>query len=127
MAFAGILNITVALMACQDFNHKDFFTKVSLAGKSTDDIKKVFSVIDQDRSGFIEEDEIKLLLQTFCPSARALTKAESVVFLQANDCDGDGKIGFAGEANVQLYRKKNFICNLSRIPRFHMNVNLPKT
>lgn len=45
--------------AADSFNHKSFFTKVGLADKSADDLKKAFAVIDQDKSGFIEEDELK--------------------------------------------------------------------
>lgn len=47
------------LVAADSFNHKSFFAKVGLAGKSKDDIVKAFGIIDQDKSGFIEEDELK--------------------------------------------------------------------
>lgn len=45
--------------AADSFNHKTFFGKVGLSGKSDVDVKKAFSVIDQDKSGYIEEDELK--------------------------------------------------------------------
>lgn len=45
--------------AADSFNHKTFFAKVGLSSKSADDVKKAFAVIDQDKSGFIEEDELK--------------------------------------------------------------------
>ncbi|XP_068162144.1 parvalbumin beta-like [Antennarius striatus] len=99
MAFAGILNdadITAALAACQapdSFKHKEFFAKVGLSSKSDADVKKAFEVIDQDKSQFIEEDELKLFLQNFSAAARALTDAETKEFLKAGDSDGDGKIG----------------------------------
>uniref|UniRef100_A0A672K6A6 Parvalbumin n=1 Tax=Sinocyclocheilus grahami TaxID=75366 RepID=A0A672K6A6_SINGR len=73
------------------FSHKAFFAKVGLAAKSSDDVKKAFGIIDQDNSGFIEEDE--LFLQNFKAGARALTDKETKAFLSAGDSDGDGKIG----------------------------------
>lgn len=45
--------------AADSFNHKAFFAKVGLSAKSSDDIKKAFAIIDQDNSGFIEEEELK--------------------------------------------------------------------
>ncbi|XP_046894629.1 parvalbumin beta 3 isoform X1 [Hypomesus transpacificus] len=99
MAFAGVLkdaDIAAALDACKaadSFNYKTFFAKVGLSAKSPEDIKKAFFIIDQDKSGFIEEDELKLFLQTFSAGARALTDAETKAFLKAGDADGDGMIG----------------------------------
>ncbi|XP_069005288.1 parvalbumin 4 [Embiotoca jacksoni] len=99
MAFAGVLqdaDITAALNACKDegkFDHKSFFKTCGMAGKSADDLKKAFGIIDQDQSGFIEEEELKLFLQNFKAGARALSDAETKAFLKAGDSDGDGKIG----------------------------------
>ena len=45
--------------AADSFNYKTFFAKCGLSAKSADEVKKAFFVIDQDKSGFIEEDELK--------------------------------------------------------------------
>ncbi|XP_029015719.1 parvalbumin beta-like [Betta splendens] len=99
MAFSGVLNeaeVKAALDGCSaadSFDYKKFFKACGLAGKTTEDIKKAFAIIDQDNSGFIEEEELKLFLQNFSGSARALTDKETKAFLSAGDSDGDGKIG----------------------------------
>ncbi|XP_070704540.1 parvalbumin beta-like [Pempheris klunzingeri] len=99
MAFAGVLSdadIKAALDGCSaadSFDYKKFFKACGLASKTCDDVKKAFAIIDQDNSGFIEEEELKLFLQNFSGSARALTDKETKAFLAAGDSDGDGKIG----------------------------------
>lgn len=41
------------------FEHKKFFKACGLSGKSDADLKAAFDKIDQDKSGFIEEEELK--------------------------------------------------------------------
>uniref|UniRef100_A0A8D0G291 Parvalbumin n=1 Tax=Sphenodon punctatus TaxID=8508 RepID=A0A8D0G291_SPHPU len=99
MAMTDILSakdIEAALSSCQaadSFNHKAFFSKVGLSKKTPDQVKSVFAILDQDKSGFIEEDELQLFLKNFSSGARVLTAGETKAFLAAGDTDGDGKIG----------------------------------
>lgn len=46
-------------VVADSFDHKKFFEMVGLKAKSPDDVKKVFTVLDADNSGFIEEEELK--------------------------------------------------------------------
>ncbi|XP_075688447.1 parvalbumin alpha isoform X2 [Rhinoderma darwinii] len=81
------------LLTADSFNHKKFFELVGLKAKSKDIMKKVFEILDQDASGFIEEEELCLILKGFTPSGRTLSPKETKDLLNAGDKDGDGKIG----------------------------------
>uniref|UniRef100_A0A8C9U4V2 Parvalbumin n=1 Tax=Scleropages formosus TaxID=113540 RepID=A0A8C9U4V2_SCLFO len=99
MSLASILPaeaIGNAIRECQapeSFCHKKFFQLCGLTSKSPQDVKVIFSILDNDGSGFIEEEELKFFLQRFSPNARILTENETKKFLLAADEDNDGKIG----------------------------------
>ncbi|KAK7798865.1 hypothetical protein U0070_023906 [Myodes glareolus] len=82
-----------AFAAADSFDHKRFFQMVGLKKKSPDDVKKVFHILDKDKSGFIEEDELGFILKGFSSDARDLSAKETKTLLAAGDKDGDGKIG----------------------------------
>uniref|UniRef100_A0AAQ4RIP0 Parvalbumin n=1 Tax=Gasterosteus aculeatus aculeatus TaxID=481459 RepID=A0AAQ4RIP0_GASAC len=103
MSLSSILSadaIDSAIKDCQapdSFCPKKFFQLCGLTKKSPQDVKKVFGILDNDASGFIEEEELKFFLQRFTPGARVLTDKETKAFLCAADDDGDGQIGVDGE------------------------------
>ena len=41
------------------FDYKSFFAQVGLSDRPEVDGQKVFTVLDQDQSGYIEEEELK--------------------------------------------------------------------
>lgn len=49
----------ICVTAADSFEYKTFFKACGLASKSADEVKKAFLIIDQDNSGFIEEEELK--------------------------------------------------------------------
>ncbi|XP_077413209.1 parvalbumin 8 [Vanacampus margaritifer] len=99
MSLSSILSadaIATAIKDCQapeSFCPKKFFQVCGLAKKSPQDVKKVFSILDNDGSGYIEEEELKFFLQRFSSAARVLTDTETKAFLNAADDDSDGRIG----------------------------------
>ncbi|XP_051904174.1 parvalbumin 8 [Hippocampus zosterae] len=99
MSLSSILSadaISNAIKDCQgpeSFCPKKFFQVCGLATKSPQDVKKVFGILDNDGSGYIEEEELKFFLQRFSPTARVLTEKETKNFLSTADEDNDGRIG----------------------------------
>uniref|UniRef100_A0A2K5PG57 Parvalbumin n=1 Tax=Cebus imitator TaxID=2715852 RepID=A0A2K5PG57_CEBIM len=101
MSMTDLLNAedikkAVGAFTADSFDHKKFFQMVGLKKKSADDVKKVFHILDKDKSGFIEEDELGFILKGFSPDARDLSAKETKMLMAAGDKDGDGKIGVDG-------------------------------
>ncbi|XP_034781989.1 parvalbumin 8 [Acipenser ruthenus] len=93
LSAADIANALKDCQAPDSFSPKKFFQLCGLRKKTPKEVTEVFYILDNDQSGFIEEDELKFFLQRFSPSARVLTAAETKAFLKAADDDDDGKIG----------------------------------
>ncbi|KAM3597467.1 uncharacterized protein V6R79_005039 [Siganus canaliculatus] len=99
MSLSSILSADAIDSAIQDckapdsFCPKKFFQMCGLTKKTAQEVKKVFSILDNDGSGYIEEEELKFILQRFCAGARVLTDQETKGFLRAADDDSDGRIG----------------------------------
>uniref|UniRef100_A0A8D0NU74 Parvalbumin n=1 Tax=Sus scrofa TaxID=9823 RepID=A0A8D0NU74_PIG len=92
-------DIAAALLECQDpdtFEPQKFFQTSGLAKMSASQVKDVFRFIDNDQSGYLDEEELKFFLQKFESGARELTESETKSLMAAADNDGDGKIGADG-------------------------------
>ncbi|XP_010872535.1 parvalbumin 8 [Esox lucius] len=88
--------IETALKEClapDSFNCRKFFQQCGLSKKSPAEVKTVFKILDNDNSGYIEEEELKYILQRFSLGARVLTDKETKAFMSACDDDSDGMIG----------------------------------
>ncbi|MEJ1281780.1 oncomodulin [Cricetulus griseus] len=93
-------DIAAALQECQDpdtFEPQKFFQTSGLSKMSASQVKDVFRFIDNDQSGYLDEDELKFFLQKFQSDARELTESETKSLMAAADNDGDGKIGADGD------------------------------
>lgn len=55
----GTNGVKICVPAADSFDYKKFFKACGLASKTAEDVKKAFAIIDQDNSGFIEEEELK--------------------------------------------------------------------
>ncbi|KAF5894136.1 parvalbumin, thymic CPV3-like, partial [Clarias magur] len=79
--------------APESFSTKRFFQLIGLTKKNPEEIREVFRLLDDNNSGFIEEQELKFFLQRFGPGARILTENETKNFMSGLDGNSDGKIG----------------------------------
>lgn len=61
LAFIGLSVTAVCsvLPAPDSFSHKKFFELCGLSSKTPKEVKDVFQILDDDKSGYIEESELK--------------------------------------------------------------------
>ncbi|XP_067912992.1 putative oncomodulin-2 [Heterodontus francisci] len=91
---AGDINSAISeCKAPESFDFKKFFKACGLTKKSAEEVRNVFSVLDQDGNGYIDKTELKMFLQYFSADARVLSDKEAQSMIFAADNDGDGKIG----------------------------------
>ncbi|XP_051889279.1 parvalbumin-like EF-hand-containing protein [Pristis pectinata] len=81
------------------FNYLKFFEYMATFKKSEQQeeiIRKAFELLDKDKSGYIEWNEIKYILSTIPANVpiAPLSDEEADAILQAADVDGDGRIDF---------------------------------
>lgn len=63
---------SILLLANDSFSPKKFFAMVGLSKKSPPEIEKIFMILDQDKSGYIEQDELQLSFNITYTSSREL-------------------------------------------------------
>jgi Ca2+-binding EF-hand superfamily protein len=56
-----------------------------------EDLRDAFNMFDADRSGYIDRDEVRLLMKKL---AQTLTEEEIDAIMEEVDTDGDGEISF---------------------------------
>ncbi|XP_069786046.1 parvalbumin-like EF-hand-containing protein [Narcine bancroftii] len=81
------------------FNYHKFFEYMAIFKKSEqreEAIQKAFEMLDKDKSGYIEWNEIKYILSTIPTHVHIapLSDEEADAILQAGDTDNDGRIDF---------------------------------
>ncbi|XP_007907985.1 parvalbumin, thymic [Callorhinchus milii] len=88
-------DVAAALAQCKaadSFSFKQFCATSGLAKKSSDTVNKIFNIIDEDGSGYIEAKELKFFLQNFSSDARELGDSEIKTVLSAMGMSDDGKM-----------------------------------
>ncbi|XP_067914816.1 parvalbumin-like EF-hand-containing protein [Heterodontus francisci] len=81
------------------FHYQKFFeymANVKTSGKLDETIRKTFEMLDKDKSGYIEWNEIKYILSTIPTTGPLvpLSDEEADAMLQAADVDEDGRIDY---------------------------------